>query len=85
MKTYEISYKLYYGETSDVATEHIQAKNRLEALRTFAQHRELRRRKFTNLANWKWEEGVWQAAFKYVKEVQVRPCPHCNGTGEMST
>ncbi|MBI3577963.1 MAG: hypothetical protein HY089_00965 [Ignavibacteriales bacterium] len=84
MKTYEIGYKLYYGETSDAATEYIKAKNRLEALRTFARNRELRKSKFTNLSSWQWEEGVWRAAFKYVKEVRVQPCPHCGGTGEMS-
>jgi hypothetical protein len=31
-----------------------------------------------------WEEGDWLMVFRYVKEVTVKPCPHCGGTGQIA-
>jgi hypothetical protein len=31
-----------------------------------------------------WKEGSWFMVFRYIKEVTMKPCPHCGGTGEIA-
>lgn len=34
--------------------------------------------------DWRWEEGDWLMAFRYIKEVKMRRCPQCKGTGRIA-
>lgn len=81
MKTFQIGYKLYYGETSDWGTETIKAKNKQEALLSFTKKRSVERGSSSRCTDWRWNEGSWLAAFRYIKEVKLIACPHCCGIG----
>lgn len=80
-KLFAISYKLRYGETSDWETEYHRAITKELALKRFAKSRRIPNKKFKNYNDWFWEEGVWSAEFKNIKQVKEMPCPHCKGTG----
>jgi hypothetical protein len=80
-KTFAISYKLRYAETSDWETEYLSASNKKQALSLFAKTRKIPVAKFKNFNNWYWEEGVWFAQFWNIKQVKEKPCSHCSGTG----
>ncbi len=82
-KIFAINYKLRYAETSDWGTEYVNANNKTQALNIFAKLKKISVRKFNrlDLDNWEWEEGVWRAEFRNIKQVQEVPCPHCGGTG----
>jgi len=84
MKTFEIQYKCYYGETSDYGCEYVRARDKNAALRKFARSRGMYKVDLENVDNWRWESGVWFEKFKYIQEVDVIPCPHCGGTGEVA-
>jgi hypothetical protein len=80
-KTFAISYKLRYAETSDWETEYLKAINKEQALSKFAKARKITTTKFKGFNNWNWEEGVWSAEFRNIKQVKEIPCPHCSGIG----
>lgn len=80
-KLFAISYKLRYAETSDWGIEYQRAKTKEEALRIFAKSKKIPIKKFKSLNDWFWEEGVWSAEFWNIKQVNEKPCPHCNGEG----
>jgi len=80
-KLFAINYKLRYAETSDWGTEYIKAKTKSQALNNFAKLRKIRKSKFQNIQDWKWEEGVWLAEFRNIAEVKAMTCSHCSGTG----
>ncbi len=80
----ELGYKGYYHEHSEWYTEHIKTTSRREALRKFARRHRVGRVNLRNAEQWKWWEGDWFTAFRYVKKSDVRPCHHCQGTGKIS-
>jgi hypothetical protein len=80
-KTFAISYKLRYAETSDWGIEYLKASNKEQALNSFAKTRKISTAKFKSSNDWHWEEGVWLAEFRNIKQVKEIPCPHCSGTG----
>ncbi len=80
-KTFEISYKLRYYETDEWGTEYVKAATKKQALNQFAKLRKIRTKEFKNFEDWMWEEGVWLAHFKNIKQVEAMPCRHCRGTG----
>ena len=80
-KTFEISYKLRYYETDEWGTECLKTATKKQALNNFAKARKIRTKKFKSFKDWTWEEGVWLAQFKNIKQVEVMQCPHCGGTG----
>ena len=82
MRTYEIGYKGYYCETSESYNCVVQAKDVQDALRRFAEERELELPR-CEIDNWHWEDGLWWMAFRYIKEVEIQTCPHCHGTGTL--
>lgn len=84
MKTFQIGYKLYYVETSEWGTETIKAKNKQEALMSFAKMKSVEGGSFPRYSDWRWNEGTWLAVFRYIKEVKLVTCPHCLGKGEIS-
>lgn len=75
-KTFEIGFKLYYGETSEWGIETLRAATKEEALREFARRKRIEESKLTPFRNWRWGEGVWSASLRYVKEVKHVACPH---------
>ena len=79
--TFAITYKLRYSETSDWETEYLKAESKGEALSIFAKSRKILTSKFKSFNDWRWEEGVWSAEFRNIKQVKEVPCPHCSGTG----
>jgi len=80
-KIFAINYKLRYAETSDWGTEYLKAHNKEQALSIFAKSRKIPTTKFKGFNDWHWEEGIWSAEFRNIKQVKETPCPHCNGTG----
>jgi len=80
-KTFAISFKLRYAETSDWGTEYLKASDKGQALNIFARARKISTTKFKSFNDWHWEEGVWSAEFWNIKKVKEMPCPHCSGTG----
>ena len=83
-KTYEVGYKGYYHEYSEWHTCYIQAGSEQQALRKFANQHRINSVKGDDPENWRWEDGDWYMAFRYIKEVSVKPCPHCRGIGVVS-
>lgn len=84
MKTFEIGFKLVYGETSEWGVEIIRAVTKRKALHRFARLKHIRDFLSTPSSKWDWSEGVWRASFRYVKEARFIPCPHCEGSGLVS-
>jgi hypothetical protein len=80
-KTYEVGYKGYYHEHSEWYTCYIQAGNEQQALRKFAGQHKINPVNGDDPENWRWEDGDWFMVFRYIKEVGIKPCPHCRGTG----
>ena len=68
-KTFEIEYKLRYYETEDYHVESVKAINTKDALRIFANRKKIR--DDLNIPEkWVWEDGVWWAFFKKIREVK---------------
>lgn len=84
MKTFEIGYKLYYGEISDWGTEIIKAQTKHEAFKNFIKNKSVEGGSLPRYTDWRWNEGVWLAVFRYIKEVKLVTCPHCLGEGVIS-
>ena len=84
VRTYEIGYKGYYYEMSEWYSCVIEAINKQDALKQFAQQRDLELPS-REIESWRWEEGPWLMTFRYIKEVELRECPHCHGTGILQT
>jgi len=80
-KTYEIGYKGFCYEFSESYTCIVIAKTERQALRQFARQRHVKLPTASDVDNWKWEDGDWLMAFRYIKEVSVKKCPHCQGSG----
>jgi len=68
-KSFEIGFKLYYGESSEWGTETLRATTREDALQEFARHKKIGGSKLIPFQDWSWNEGVWDASFRYVKRV----------------
>jgi len=84
-KLFAINYKLWYAETSDWGTEYVKANDKTQALSSFAKLRKIKPDKFKSIKEWSWEEGVWRAEFRYIKQVKEATCHHCGGTGKIHT
>ena len=98
MPTYRVYYKAYYREHSEFAHTDVQARNELSALRKFFQERRSELREADLLhgaelpdlnrldvsAEYRWWEGDWLQVYRGVEEVDVAPCPLCEGTGEVA-
>ena len=70
-KTFEINYKLRYAETEDWGQEYLKATNKKQALKSFSKRREITTKQFTSFEDWQWEEGIWLASFKNIKQVNL--------------
>ena len=98
MLTYRVYYKGYYREYSEFEHTDVEASNELSALRKFFKERrsELREAdllegaELPSLASldvrseYRWWEGDWLQVYRRVEEVDVAPCPLCEGTGEVA-
>ena len=87
LKVFEIAYKSYYHELSDWSHDHIKAVDKKNALRIFASRHHIKTRQREHPENWRWWNGEWYMAFRYIHEIQQKPkpCPHCQGTGIIVT
>lgn len=81
-QTFKIGYKGYYHEYSEWYSFYVEAFNERAALEKFAERFGIRQP--VNVNSWRWEDGDWLMAFKYIKQVELRTCPHCNGTGSIA-
>ncbi|MDQ3019713.1 MAG: hypothetical protein M3R36_03965 [Bacteroidota bacterium] len=70
-KTFEIEYKIGYGPLEDYNIEKVKAINTKEALRIFANRKKIPREELSNFENWMWEEGLWFAFFKKIRELSI--------------
>jgi hypothetical protein len=84
MKTFEIGFKGFYREQSDWFTDHIRARTKPAALKTFARKHGIKTTKSARPANWQWWDNEWLMEFHYVKPVTVVKCSVCQGTGLVS-
>ncbi len=67
-KTFEIEYKIGYGPIEDYNIEKVKAINRKEALRIFANRKKIPKEELRYFEKWMWQEGVWLAFFKKIRE-----------------
>ncbi len=83
LRTFKISFKLYYHEVCDWSSEYIRSKNKRTALRRFARLHKIKNADGDDPENWHWWEGDWYNTFRLIKEVagKPQPCPHCDGAG----
>ncbi|MGH9670754.1 MAG: hypothetical protein ACRD3A_11670 [Terriglobales bacterium] len=83
MKTFEIAVKSYYHELSEWCYVLVKADNREEALLSFAKRHKLRATEIRHPESWRWYEGDFFMAFRYIKETRGkrRGCILCHGTG----
>jgi hypothetical protein len=83
MNTYAISYKGYYHELSEWDCEYVRARDEASALRQFAKTHDIPIDTDPDYTNWRWEENDWVHVFKFIKQITLKRCPHCDGTGEI--
>lgn len=83
MKTFEIQYINRYYEEKIHSTEIINANSEKVALKKFAKLFKIEDYKFLFDPMFIWEDGVWTASFKCIKEIDEIVCPHCNGSGKI--
>jgi hypothetical protein len=82
VRTYEIGYTGYYYEMSEWYSSVVEAIDKQDALKQFAQQGDLELPS-REIESWRWEEGPWLMAFCYIKEVEIQTCPTCHGTGTL--
>ncbi len=83
MKSFEKGYISRYYEEKYYSIEIIKANTEKVALNKFAT--------FFNIENsdklldpsFTWQDGLWLASFKCIKEVNEIICPECNGNGKI--
>ena len=80
MNTFQIQFKLRYGETADHGSELIKAADKNEALQKFAKRKRITVNRFKSHEDWEWSDGAWTAYFKCIASVAVKKCPHCGST-----
>jgi len=83
MKTFEIQYISRYYEEKIHSSEIIKANSEKVALKKFAKLFKIEDYSLLFETNYMWEDGVWSASFKCIKEVNEIVCPHCNGNGKI--
>ncbi|OGR82392.1 MAG: hypothetical protein A2901_08070 [Elusimicrobia bacterium RIFCSPLOWO2_01_FULL_54_10] len=66
-KTFEIEYKLRYGETEDWGSVCLKASNKHAAIESFATKKKIHTNEFKSYKDWFWDEGVWCGFFKQIK------------------
>jgi hypothetical protein len=84
MKMFEVGYKSYYREFSEWCTDLIKARTEQAALRKFAKLHRIEKPDPKKAQDWKWWDGDWFMAFRYVKPVKLQTCPCCRGQGEVT-
>lgn len=82
-RLFEIGFKGYYGEGSEWHAERVRAVTRADALRIFAARHRLKGATSRNADEWRWWDGDWFMAFRYVKKADTRRCPSCRGSGQV--
>jgi hypothetical protein len=82
---FEIGFKCYYRETSEHLTEHIRANNPEEAFRKFSRMHKIRSTTLQQAENMQWWDGEWLMSYRYIREVISIPCPHCDGSGVITS
>jgi hypothetical protein len=80
-RIYEVGYKGYLREESEWYAFYLRARDEQQALRKFARQRRIKSADKNDPESWRWEEGDWLMTFRYIKEVSLKPCPRCQGTG----
>lgn len=93
-KTYEIGYKGFYCEHTEWFTAYMKAIDEKEARRKFVTEHFITRQdiedgdfdafKRGESDKLIWWEAEWLMDFRYLKEVNMKPCPLCGGTGKIA-
>ena len=83
MKTFEVGFNEYYHELASWTFENVNARNKQDALRRFARRHGIRGIG-TDATMWKWWEGDWYFTFRYIRPVEIKNCPRCQGTGHIA-
>ncbi len=97
MSTFRIYYKGYYREHSEFMHMDVLAQDERAAVREFFKEIRNHLRESDLLdgsglpdlrsvrvdGEYKWWEGDWLQVYRRVKEVDVVPCPLCEGSGEV--
>lgn len=84
MSTFRIGYKSFYRETSDHHSDYVDAENERAALNAFASKHRIKRTDRKRSANWKWWDKEYLYELRAIEQVEMAPCPHCNGSGEIN-
>jgi hypothetical protein len=84
MKRFEIGFKGFYREQSEWYTDHVRARERQGALKTFARKHGIKIRNYGRPAHWQWWDNEWLMQFRYIKPVVKVRCSACQGTGLIS-
>jgi hypothetical protein len=82
---FEVGFKGYYREISEHFTKHIRANNSEEAFKKFCRMQKIRDTTLQHAENLQWWDGEWLMLYRYVREVEVIPCPHCDGLGVITS
>ena len=84
MKTFEVQFISRYYEEKIHSTEIINANSEKIALKKFAKLFNIKDFNLLLDPNFSWDDGLWIASFKCIKEINEMDCPHCNGNGKIS-
>ena len=84
MRTFRIGYKSFYRETSDHHSDYIHAENESAALEVFAKRHKIPTESTLPPDKWTWWDSEWLCEFRAIESVNVLPCPHCDGNGEIA-
>jgi hypothetical protein len=68
-RTFEVEYKIRYGEIEDSEIEKVKGENEKDALRIFANRKKIPKKDLHNFQQWMWAEGSWFAFFKKIRQV----------------
>jgi hypothetical protein len=99
MARYRVYYKGYYREYSEGKHADVDASDEVSALRKFFKERrsELREADLLEEAQlpslgsldihgeYIWWEGDWLEEYRGIEEIDLTPCPLCDGTGEVAS
>jgi hypothetical protein len=74
---------MFYQETSEHGSDYVRASGKRGALRQFAKQHKIPGAGRQSPGNWRWWDGVWLCELRGAEQVEVIPCPHCDGRGEI--
>lgn len=83
LKTFRISYKLYYHELCDWGSEQVKAAGKTAALRKFARRHRVLDADIGAPHRWRWWKDDWFYAFHSIRQIGAEPttCPLREGCG----